>query len=235
MADLKLDVARMVMQTRYEMQLDAEASSVNGSQLSGMERADYQKRIDELLNGLESLLNANVKMGERIEKLEQIARDYEVLKAENARLKGELAMRKRGQHGKKSEKPKDSSESDSASDGSKDADEDKYIENGSKNDVPPTGDDQEEEEDVAAPAEPEEKKPRDLSNRPDHYNTMHADICVVHDCDLEKLKEMGLEFIRYTRPVDQFDRVSLIRQDRYLYVWVRDKNGNEFPIFIPKL
>ena len=234
MADLKLDVARMVMQTRYEMQLDAEASSVNGSQLSDMERADYQKRIDELLNGLESLLNANVKMGERIEKLEQIARDYEVLKAENARLKGELAMRKRGQHGKKSEKPKDSSESDSASDGSKDADEDKYIENGSKNDVPPTGDDQEEEEDVAAPAEPEEKKPRDLSNRPDHYNTMHADICVVHDCDLEKLKEMGLEFIRYTRPVDQFDRVSLIRQDRYLYVWVRDKNGNEFPIFIPK-
>ena len=73
-----------------------------------------------------------------------------------------------------------------------------------------------------------------MSNRPDHYNTMHADICVVHDCDLEKLKEMGLEFIRYTRPVDQFDRVSLIRQDRYLYVWVRDKNGNEFPIFIPK-
>ena len=45
---------------------------------------------------------------------------------------------------------------------------------------------------------------------------------------------MGLEFIRYTRPVDQFDRVSLTRQDRYLYVWVRDKNGNEFPFFIPK-
>ena len=63
---------------------------------------------------------------------------------------------------------------------------------------------------------------------------MHADICVVHDCDLEKLPEMGLEFIRYTRPVDQFDRVSVTRQDRYLYVWVRDKNGNEFPFFIPK-
>ena len=76
-----------------------------------MEREDYQKRIDELLNGLEALLNANVKLGEKIEKLEQIARDYEVLKAENARLKGELAMHKRGQHGKKSEKPKDSSES----------------------------------------------------------------------------------------------------------------------------
>ena len=44
---------------------------------------------------------------------------------------------------------------------------------------------------------------------------MSADICVVHDCDLDKLKEMGLEFIRYTRPVDQFDRVSLTRQDRF--------------------
>jgi len=89
-------------------------------------------------------------------------------------------------------------------------------------------------EDDATAVEPLEKKPRDLSNRPDHYNTMHADICVIHDCDLDKLKEMGLEFIRYTRPVDQFDRVSLTRQDRYLYVWVRDKNGNEFPFFLPK-
>jgi len=70
-----------------------------------MEREGYQKRIDDLLDGLESLLNANVKMGERIEKLEQIAKDYEELKEENAKLKGELAMRKRGQHGKKSEKP----------------------------------------------------------------------------------------------------------------------------------
>ena len=69
-----------------------------------MEREYYQKRIDELLNGLESLLNANKKLGERIEKLEQIARDYEVLKTENSRLKGELVMHKRGQHGKKSEK-----------------------------------------------------------------------------------------------------------------------------------
>jgi len=234
MADLKLDVARMIMQNRYQMQLEREASSVYGEHLSDMEREGYQKRIDDLLDGLESLLNANVKMGERIEKLEQIAKDYEELKEENAKLKGELAMRRRGQHGKKSEKPKGSSDSNPASDGSKDEDEDKYIENGSKNDVPPTDDGQDEEEEDAAPAEPQEKKPRDLSNRPDHYKTMSADICVVHDCDLEKLKEMGLEFIRYTRPVDQFDRVSLTRQDRYLYVWVRDKNGNEFPFFIPK-
>jgi len=68
MADLKLDVARMVMQTRYEMQLEAEASSVHGDQMSDMEREVYQKRINDLLDGLESLLNANVKMGERWER-----------------------------------------------------------------------------------------------------------------------------------------------------------------------
>ena len=75
---------------------------------------------------------------------------------------------------------------------------------------------------------------RDTSNRPDHYKKMHADVCVVHDCDKEKLKELGYEFIRYSRPVDQFDRISVIRQDRYLYAWVRDSEGNEFEYFAPK-
>lgn len=51
--------------------------------------------------------------------------------------------------------------------------------------------------------------------------------------DLDKLKEMGLEFIRYTSLIDQLDRISIIHQDRYLYVWVRDKTGNEFPYFVP--
>ena len=163
--------------------------------------------------------------------LEKIAQDYEGLKAENAKLKGELAMRKRGQHGRKSEKPNDNTSSEK--DRTKDEDEDDYIENGSNNDVTPSEDEQDEGE-SAKPAAPQEKKARNMSNRPEHNNTMHADICVVHDCDLEKLKKMGLEFIRYTRPVDQFDRLSLIRQDRYLYVWVRDKAGKEFPIFVPK-
>ena len=234
MAGQHIDIERMIMQARYAMQLESEASAAKGGQLSDMEREQYQNQIKDLLQAVETLLKSNNALGERVAQLEKVAEAHEDLKVRYAKLEGELAMRKRSQHGKKSEKPKDSPESDPASDGSKDADEDKYIENGSKNDIPPTDDSQEEEEEDAAPTEPQEKKPCDLSNRPDHYNTMHADICVVHDCDLEKLKEMGLEFIRYTRPVDQFDRVSLIRQDRYLYVWVRDKNGNEFPIFIPK-
>ena len=216
------------------MQLEAEAPSVKGGQLSDMEREEYQKQINDLLQAVETLLNSNKVMGERVAHLERVADAYENLKEKYAKLEGELAMRKRGQYGKKNEKSTETSETTSTSDGSKDEDENDYIETGSRNDVPPADDGQEDEDENAAPAEPQEKQPRDLTNRPDHYNTMHADICVVHDCDLEKLPEMGLEFIRYTRPVDQFDRVSVTRQDRYLYVWVRDKNGNEFPFFIPK-
>ena len=231
MADLKLDVARMVMQTRYEMQLEAEASSVHGDQMSDMEREVYQKRINDLLDGLESLLNANVKMGERIEKLEEKVKDYDDLKDKYEKLKGELAMRKRDKYGKGGEKPKDDTSS-SNNDKTKDEDEEDYINNGSKNDVPPV-EDSEEEESVSS--EPPAKKERDLSNRPDHYKKMHADVQVVHECDLDKLEELGLEFLHYTRPVDQFDRISITRQDTYRFVWVRDKKtGREFSYFVPK-
>lgn len=231
MADLKIDIARMVMQTRYEMQLEAEASSVHGEQMSDMEREGYQKRINDLLDGLESLLNANVKMGERIEKLEEKVKDYDDLKDKYEKLKGELAMRKRDKYGKGGEKPKDDTSS-SKNDKTKDEDEEDYINNGSKNDVPPV-EDSEEEESVSS--EPPAKKERDLSNRPDHYKKMHADVQVIHECDLDKLEELGLEFLHYTRPVDQFDRISITRQDTYRFVWVRDKKtGREFAFFVPK-
>ena len=70
-----------------------------------MERQDYQNQIKNLLQAVETLLKSNTAMGERMAKLEKIAEEYDYLKAENAKLKGELAMRKRGQHGRKSEKP----------------------------------------------------------------------------------------------------------------------------------
>lgn len=232
MADQHIDIERMIMQARYEMQLEREASSVRGEKLSDMERKDYQNRIDELIKAVRTLLDANNAMGERLSQLEKVAESYEDLKARYAKLEGELAMRKRGKYGKGSEKPKPESEGKSDTKKTKDEDEEDYVENGSKRENTPADDDHDEEE--AQPSAPPAKKERDLSNRPDHYKTMHADVCVVHDCDLEKLREMGLEFIRYTRPVDQFDRVSITRQDRYLYVWVRDKNGNEFPFFVPK-
>ena len=231
MADMKIDIERMVMQARYEMQLSSEAS-VNGVRLSDMEREGYIKRINELLDSVQTLLDANVAMGKRIETLEQMSKEYEALKANYEKLKGELAMRKRGRHGRSSEKPKDTTSP--SDDTTKDEDEEHYIEHGSKKQEPPADEPDDGGED-ASPSEPPAKQERDLSKRPKHYNTMHADICVIHDCDREMLDEMGFDFIRYTRPVDQFDRVSLTRQDRYLYAWVRDrKTGKEFAFFVPK-
>ena len=104
MSDQHIDIERMIMQARYAMQLEAEASSVKGGQLSDMERERYQNQIKVLLQAVETLLKSNNALGERVAQLEKIVEDYEDLKAENAKLKGELAMRKRGQHGKKSEK-----------------------------------------------------------------------------------------------------------------------------------
>lgn len=160
-----------------------------------MEREQYQNQIKDLLQAVETLLKSNKAMGERVTQLEKVAEAYDDLKAKYAKLEGELAMRKRAQYGKGSEKPKDAATSESDADKTKDEDEQDYIENGSKNNVPPTDDDQEGNGENSTPVKPQEKKPRDLSNRPDHHNTMHSDICVVHDCDLEKLKKLAQEFI----------------------------------------
>lgn len=97
MAGQHIDIERMIMQARYAMQLEAEASSVKGGELSDMEREQYQNQIKDLLQAVETLLNSNNAMGERVAQLEKIVEDYEDLKAENAKLKGELAMRKRAQ------------------------------------------------------------------------------------------------------------------------------------------
>jgi hypothetical protein len=72
-------------------------------------------------------------LGERVAQLEKLAEAYDDLKAENEKLKGELAMRKRDKYGKGGEKPKDDTSS-SKNDKTKDEDEEDYINNGSKND-----------------------------------------------------------------------------------------------------
>ena len=87
-----------------------------------MEREQYQNQIKDLLQAVETLLKSNNAMGE---KLEKTTAAYEDLKAKYDKLEGELAMRKRGQYGKKSEKPKGTSDANPASDGSKDEDKDK--------------------------------------------------------------------------------------------------------------
>jgi len=88
-----------------------------------MEREEYQKQINDLLQAVETLLKSNKVMGERVAHLERVADAYEDLKKKYAKLEGELAMRKRGQYGKKNEKSTETSETTSASDGSKDDDE----------------------------------------------------------------------------------------------------------------
>ena len=57
------------------------------------------------------------------EELRRTTVAYEDLKSKYEKLEGELAMRKRGQYGKKNEKSTETSETTSASDGSKDDDE----------------------------------------------------------------------------------------------------------------
>ena len=62
-----------------------------------MKREQYQKQINDLLQAVETLLNSNKVMGERVAHLERVAEAYENLKEKYAKLEGELAMRKRGQ------------------------------------------------------------------------------------------------------------------------------------------
>ena len=109
MADQHIDIERMIMQAHYKMQLEAEASSVKGDQLSDMEREQYQNQIKDLLQAVETLLKSNNAMGEELRKTSAA---YEDLKAKYEKLEGELAMRKRGQYRKGGEKPKDDSCSD---------------------------------------------------------------------------------------------------------------------------
>ena len=101
------------MQAHYKMQLEAEVSSVKGGQLSDMEREQYQNQIKDLLQAVETLLKSNKAMGE---KLDKTTAAYEDLKAKYEKLEGELAMRKRGQHGTRSEKPKDTTPSETDTD-----------------------------------------------------------------------------------------------------------------------
>ena len=218
-----IDIEQMIMRTRYELSLSQAAAAADGKDHA----MEYEKRIKELLDAVSTLLESNNELGGRLSaSLEKI----EALEAENARLRGELAQRKRSRYGKSSEK---SHGGPSNKGKTKEEQEEDYIRNGSKKGVPVEETDEEDDEADEGTSSAASKE-YDGSNRPDKYNTMHADICVIHECDLEKLKELGYTYIRPTRPLGQIDRVSLVRQDRYLYVWVRDKDGNEFPFFCPK-
>ena len=192
-----------------------------------------------------TLLDSNTRLGQELsdarkdlsaarDDLSKANKKIGVLESEIKYLKGKQNASNRHRYGDKGDKDTDGNSKSKGR--TKDEDENDYIENEGRNVTPATEGDSSSSEtsNTESPKTHVEKSPRDTSNRPDHYNTMHADVYVEHDCDLDALKAMGLTFIRYSRPIDQFDRISVIRQDRYKTAWVRDKDGKEFAIFIPK-
>ncbi len=237
---MDIDIERMVMQSQYKLSLKSASAHTVGN-MSDMERKDYQDKIRELLGAVTTLLDANKSMGEQLEKANATISDakatiskandeIEILKSKIAKLEGENAIRRRKTYGKNGEKSSPVSNKGKT----KDELEDEYIENEGKRSLSDDDDDEGPEGDGNSATTSREAPKRDTSNRPNHYKKMHADVCVVHDCDIDGLKDLGYEFIRYSRPVDQFDRISVVRQDRYLYAWVRDREGNEFEYFVPK-
>ena len=239
----RYDTERMIMRAQYAMSLIED--SWRGGNLSDMEREDFKRQIAELLQGMTTLLDSNTRLGQELadakkdldaarDDLSKANKKIGVLESEIKYLKGKQNASNRHRFGDKGEK--NTSGTSKSKGRTKDEDENDYIENEGRNVTPATEGDSSSSEtsNTESPKTPVEKSPRDTSNRPDHYNTMHADVYVEHDCDLDALKAMGLTFLRYSRPIDQFDRISVIRQDRYKTAWVRDKDGKEFAIFIPK-
>ena len=231
------------MRAQYAMSLIED--SWRGGNLSDMEREDFKSQIAELLQGMTTLLDSNTRLGQELadakkdldaarDDLSKANKKIGVLESEIKYLKGKQNASNRHRYGDNGEKNINGTSKSKGR--TKDEDENDYIENEGRNVTPATEGDSSSSEtsNTESPKAPVEKSPRDTSNRPDHYNTMHADVYVEHDCDLDALKAMGLTFIRYSRPIDQFDRISVIRQDRYKTAWVRDKDGKEFAIFIPK-
>ena len=242
----QIDIERMVMQTRYELSLKAEQPVV----VENLTVMDYEKRISDFMKATEVLLESNRDLGERLaecrKQLESCLLALEKSEEEKKSMRGEIEQLKHALYGKRNEKV--SNASSPRKNKTKKEAESEYIKNGSKKSetkaaesVDDNDDDDGVDEDTTLgtpasqeqPVSQEQKDQRDTSNRPAKYNKMHADLVVEHHCDLEALKKMGLEYIRDAKPTKQIDRISIIREDIYYYVWVRDKDGNEFPIFIP--
>ena len=232
MAGSHLDIGRMIMQAQLQRSASRPAAAISSYTMKEiLERLEAQDRqIGELIQAVQTLLDSNTSLGEQLQAMKEANEKAEAknerLEQQLAKAKGKNASNNRNKYGKGGEKDKGGNQDHGGK--TKEEREEAYIEN--EGNVPKT--EPENWSDVA-PSNIE-AQPRDTSNRPDHYETMHGDILVEHYCDIEALSALGLTYIRDTRPVEQIDRISIVRHDRYHYVWVRDKDGNEFPYFIPK-
>lgn len=172
MADIHIDIERMIMHSNYLLEVDNSSAS-NG--LSDMERKQYLDQIKELVQTVQTLLDANIALGNKQKELQAEAdRKIAGLQDQVDKLTGELQARRRKMHGKKNEKQTGDKSVNTGK--TKDEEEGGYIENGCEQ--PSDSDDSDEVTDTEAT-----NPKKDLSQRPDHYKTMKAEVLVVHDCD----------------------------------------------------
>lgn len=140
-----------------------------------MERKQYLDQIKELVQTVQTLLDANIALGNKQKELQAEAdRKIAGLQDQVDKLTGELQARRRKMHGKNNEKQTGDKSVNTGK--TKDEEEGEYIENGCEQ--PSDSDDSDEVTDTEAT-----NPKKDLSQRPDHYKTMKAEVLVVHDCD----------------------------------------------------
>lgn len=102
MADIHIDIERMIMHSNYLLEVDNSSAS-NG--LSDMERKQYLDQIKELVQTVQTLLDANIALGNKQKELQAEAdRKIAGLQAQVDKLTGELQARRRKMHGKNNEK-----------------------------------------------------------------------------------------------------------------------------------
>lgn len=158
MADIHIDIERMIMHSNYLLEVDNSSAS-NG--LSDMERKQYLDQIKELVQTVQTLLDANIALGNKQKELQAEAdRKIAGLQDQVDKLTGELQARRRKMHGKNNEKQTGDKSVNTGK--TKDEEEGEYIENGCEQ--PSDSDDSDEVTDTEAT-----NPKKDLSQRPDHY------------------------------------------------------------------
>ena len=166
MAEQSIDIERMIMRNNYLLEV-SDTSASNG--IPNMEREQYQQQIRELIDAVQTLLDANRTMGEKLKTAESVAEQYKAhneesdrkiaeLEAKLDKITGEVKSRRRKMHGKNSEKQSGRQSDDAVK--TKDEAESDYIESGSPKSSSADG----EETDDTSSAATNPKK--DMSNRP---------------------------------------------------------------------
>ena len=93
MADIHIDIERMIMHSNYLLEVDNSSAS-NG--LSDMERKQYLDQIKDLVQTVQTLLDANIALGNKQKELQAEAdRKIAGLQAQVDKLTGELQARRR--------------------------------------------------------------------------------------------------------------------------------------------